>query len=438
MKDFPSLIIPNLQQFIILNEATARIIINLMNQSDTASDTNDLNNTKGYWPALKNPAFFRLWLGQVFSQVADKFVFILLVTVVSSLSDSSRLMSITLALHTAPNVLLGAAAGVLVDRLDKKNVLLVSNIIRALLLIVLGVWGINNIWVCILCGTLISCAAQPFIPAESALIPQLVEKTSLTAANSLFATTMIGSIIVAFITGEPLVQQLGSANSSYSIALLFVISVGLIALVPRPESYDKMSDNSFLKTLMTGWSYIVSHKPLRQTLWQQIFLFGMFASQSVLAILFAKTALKTNFSWFLATAGVGLGLGSWLVTHVGHNTKRHQVIGCGFLTIGLGLLGLAFLPPVPLYAFICAGVIGLSSSFVAVPLQTQLQHLIPEERRGQIFGAQNTLLNIATTLPLAGCGFLVELFTIQWVFAGIAIGMLLVSLYSFNSKVELN
>ena len=76
-------------------------------------------------------------------------------------------------------------------------------------------------------------------------------------------------------------------------------------------------------------------------------------------------------------------------------------------------------------AFAIALVLGISAALVAVPLQTRLQELVSEERRGKVFGAQNTLLNVATTLPLATAGFLVERLGIQQVIGAVGALMLL-------------
>jgi predicted MFS family arabinose efflux permease len=152
----------------------------------------------------------------------------------------------------------------------------------------------------------------------------------------------------------------------------------------------------------------------------------MFAAMSVLAIIFAKTELKTNFSWFLATAGVGMALGSWVLGHFGTRWNKNVVVVTGFLLSGVVLATLAILGAGNLVpAFTLALLLGLSSSLVAVPLQTRLQELTPEHLRGKVFGAQNMVLNIATTVPIAAAGFLVEAFGLRAVILSTAALMLI-------------
>lgn len=364
----------------------------------------------GFGPVLKNRSFLVLWLGQVFSQTADKLVFILLVSIVGELSTSSTVMSTSLALHAAPSVLLGAFAGVLVDRWDKRWVMIVTNVLRAVFVILLGVWGHQDVAIAVALAFLVACAAQPFIPAEGATIPLVVKREHLLQANSLFATTMIGSIIVAFTLGEPLVQWVGTSWASITTGVGFMISVGFLYFVRYQHTDQRAAHHEpFLDQLRAGFSYIRRTAPIRQTLWQQVALFAMFAAMSVLAIIFAKNELQTNFSWFLAMAGIGMGAGSWVLGHFGHGWNQNAVVVSGFFASAavLGVLALLGADMV-VVAFGVACLLGAASSLVAVPLQTRLQELVSEELRGKVFGAQNMVLNIATTVPIAAAGFLVD------------------------------
>jgi predicted MFS family arabinose efflux permease len=380
----------------------------------------------GFGPLFRNRFFLVMWLGQVFSQTADKLVFILLVEIVGDLSTSPRVMSTALALHTTPNMVLGAIAGVAVDRLDKRQVMVATNVARVVLVAALGTWGPHSLVTAIALAFAISCCAQPFIPAEAAAMPLVVGKEQLLSANSLFATTMIGSIIVAFTLGEPLVQWLHVANASYVTAAGFAVSVAFLAGV-RYQFPDQRADRqeSFWQQLVEGFRYIRTTPAIRRTLILQVAIFGMFAAMSVLAIIFAKQVLHANFSWFLAMAGAGLGLGAGAIGQLGSRWNKQLVVTLGFTACGLALAALAASGGRSTnMAFAIALVLGISAAMVAVPLQTRLQELVSEERRGKVFGAQNTVLNVATTLPLASAGFLVERLGIQQVIAAVGAVML--------------
>lgn len=351
-----------------------------------------------------------MWVGQCFSQVADKLVFILLVETVGELSTSARVMSIALALHTAPNVLLGAAAGVYVDQLDKRRVMIATNLLRAVFVVALGIFGHTHVAVAIGLAFIIASCAQPFIPAEAAAMPLVVDREDLLSANSVFATTMIASIVVAFSFGEPLVQAVGTRNAAYVVGVGFLLSTVFLWLMHyRHPDVRSESKESFLTQLRAGGRYIAASADIRATITQQAMLFAMFAAMSVIAIIFAKTVLHTNFSWFLATAGVGMGLSAWLVGQFGARWPRTVLVVGGFFGVGAALAGLALTGADQVrVAFAIAFVLGFAAALAAVPLQTQMQELVGEDWRGKVFGTQNMVLNVATTLPLAAVGFLVE------------------------------
>ena len=364
----------------------------------------------GFGPLLANRAFRVMWIGQCFSQVADKLVFILLVEIVGELTSSPRVMSVALALHTAPNVLLGAPAGVLVDRLDKRRVMIATNVARAAFVVLLGLFGHAHVAAAIALAFLVAACAQPFIPAEAAAMPLVVGKPQLLQANSVFATTMIGSIIVAFTFGEPLIQLLGTRLAALAVAAGFLASVGFLWFVRYTQpDVQASAQEPFVVQLRAGFAYIAGDAPIRRTLLLQVALFAMFAAMSVLAIIFAKTVLHTNFSWFLAAAGVGLALGAWLVGQLGDRWDRDVLVATGFAGASAALLALAATgADQKAVAFGIAGAIGVSAALAAVPLQTRLTERVDEGLRGKVFGAQNMALNVATTVPLAAVGFLVE------------------------------
>jgi MFS family permease len=391
----------------------------------------------GFRPLLANRSFMVLWLGQCCSQVADKLVFILLVETVSGLSASPRVMSVALALHTVPNVLLGALAGVWVDRVDKRAVMVGSNLARALLVLGLGLFGHTHVAVAIGLAFLVASAAQPFIPAEQAAMPMVVPREHLLQANSVFATTMIASIVVAFTLGEPLTQGLGTQGAAWWVAGGFLASVGLLALVRYTQPPQPVTGTEgFWVQFGQGLAYIRSRGGIRRTLALQVAIYATLAALSVLAIIYAKAVLHTNFSWFLAVAGLGLGAGAWVVGHPGAAWSRDATISAGFLATGAALVALAALGPHQKgLAFALAGALGCAAALVAVPLQTRLQELVEEPVRGKVFGAQNTVLNMAATVPLGAIGFVVEGLGVTAVLAALGAMLGLVGLGAWHGRL---
>jgi MFS family permease len=174
----------------------------------------------GFLPVLKNRNFLALWSGQVFSQLADKVYLVLTIALVASRFQApdqtiSRWVSAIMIAFTIPAVLFGAAAGVYVDRWSKKAVLVATNLLRGTFVLTLPVllwlsdgWELGQLplgfCLLLLVTFLVSTLTQFFAPAEQSVIPLIVERRHLLSANSLYTTTMMGSVIIGFAVGEPL------------------------------------------------------------------------------------------------------------------------------------------------------------------------------------------------------------------------------------------
>src|SRR3989344_4318611 len=127
---------------------------------------------------LRTYPFLFLWLGEIFSQIGMNMINFVLIVVVFKLTNSSTAVSGIVLSFTLPSIFLGILAGVITDRISKKKVLFATNIIRAILLLILF-FTHNILFLVYLCSFLISLVTQFFIPAETPMIPVLVKKESL-------------------------------------------------------------------------------------------------------------------------------------------------------------------------------------------------------------------------------------------------------------------
>lgn len=175
---------------------------------------------RGFVPVLRNRNFLALWSGQIFSQLADKVYLVLMIALIDTRFQSadqtiSGWVSAVMIAFTIPAVLFGAAAGVFVDRWPKKTVLVATNLLRGSLVLTLPLllWlsqGLNfgsvpvGFCLLLLVTFLVSMLTQFFAPAEQSALPLIVERRNLLSANSLYTTTMMGSVIIGFAVGEPL------------------------------------------------------------------------------------------------------------------------------------------------------------------------------------------------------------------------------------------
>src|SRR4029453_11920542 len=128
----------------------------------------------GYRAVLSNPHFLLIWAAQVLSQTSQNVVNYALVVEVERLTQSSANVSLVVVAFSLPVLLLGPSAGVFVDRVGKRGVLIYTNVLRALLMAGFLFFAPESLQAIYLVTFLASVISQFFGPAEGAILPLLV------------------------------------------------------------------------------------------------------------------------------------------------------------------------------------------------------------------------------------------------------------------------
>ena len=419
----------------------------------------------GYRVLFQNKPFMRLWVGQIFSQLADRIVFVLFIAIiVAHFSTEGKYRSLLYVAFTIPAIALTALAGVYVDRWPRKTVLIVSNLARAFM-IVLTPFAIQSktVWSLYLVAFCISIATQFFAPAESASIPTLVPKNQLLVANSLFTTTMMASLVFGFALGDPLISILGLQNVHWSICILFVLSSVFLVNINMPPNTNADHMQNLTETAKTvfhdlaeGFVSLLQEPTLFRKMLELTLLFSYVVAMSILFISYAEAYLyptseiaARKFPWLIMTSGLGMLFGSYCVGRYLRQVDREKLISTGFLGVGLFLALLVFTPLVSqrlinplvplftyrvLFAHLVSTCMGVACALIAVPLQALVHELIPEQKRGRILGIQFTLLSTGSTLPAVLAGFGSDYFGVLPMFTIMAVPLLLVALRTFIIK----
>ncbi|MDH4135290.1 MAG: MFS transporter, partial [Anaerolineae bacterium] len=190
---------------------------------------------------------------------------------IEELTRSSAQLGIVILAWSLPAVLFSAVAGVVVDRLPNKWILVTSNVLRILTassyILVLRTVGGYSLLLAIYTITFIASAiGQFFSPAEAATIPLLVNPQHLLAANSLFSLTLTASAVVGLIFLAPLgIKLLGVEGSFVAIAIIYTGAATLVALLPKDNprparnSYARSAIRRALAEVQEGWQFVGSH-----------------------------------------------------------------------------------------------------------------------------------------------------------------------------------
>jgi MFS family permease len=278
------------------------------------------------------------------------------------------------------------------------------------------------------------------------MIPFLVPRRQLIAANGLFTLTLNGAFALGFALMGPLVVTLFAGNVAPLIllvaALYFVaaafcwtLPVAPLAAGPHVSAAQAVADaeravETTVKELRDGLTFISGHRNIS---WSLIYL-GVAASLvGVLGVLGPSFAERTlglqpkDFVVVVLPLGVGIVMGILLLNSYGKYLPRRRVIEGGLIALGVMLALLSVAGPIsqflrraqeeaPLGADLSAVtsllavvvaiafLAGIAYAFVAIPAQTQLQEDLPEDVRGRVFGVLNMLVSVASFLPIIVVG----------------------------------
>jgi MFS family permease len=385
---------------------------------------------------FRNRPFLILWLSQVATQVGGNMVLYGLTVLVFTASGSNSAVSILLISFLAPAVIFGAVAGVYVDRFDRRLVLVATSLVRAVLFLLLAFVG-TNVGVILLLNLMVSIATTFFAPAELSVIPRVVPRSQLTAANGIFTLTLNAAFAIGYTLLGPLVVSIAGPTILIGVvAVLYLVSAVLCWTLapapplPLPAGHATLHDagvavSSVFGQFREGILYVRANPTVS---WALTYL-GVAASiVGVLGALgpgFAVHVLDLTSKDFVVVVlplGFGVVAGVLLVNAIRSMIPRRRVIESGLVTLGVCLVLITIANPisqllqrvsaaqpvvdasalVSVLAVVVtiAFIAGIAYATIAIPAQTELQEVIPEDVRGRVFGILNTLVSIASFLPI--------------------------------------
>lgn len=411
---------------------------------------------------LRIRSFSYLMLSEFFSQFSMNLFNFALLIVVFSISNSNTAVAGVVMAFTIPNVLFGILAGVLVDRWDKKKVLYLTNIIRALLILPLFLFH-NNLALIYLFTFAVSFISQFFIPAETPIIPVLVKKELLLSANAVFGMGIYASIFLAYVLSGPIILLIGKSNIFILLTLLLFLAAVFSYLIKMKNpkvSLEVVKIPSFREELSLVINLIAKTKNLFHS------LFSLTLSQIIILVFaaigpgYARQILNIkieNFPiLFVTPAIIGVSLGAIIIGNFLNRASKDKLTKFGLLLMGISILLLPYgskfesraivqainyyLPHILMINVLhilvfLAFILGFAISFVFIPANTVLQEETSDEVRGKIYGVLNTLVGIMSIIPVVLVGGLSDIFGVKLVITWVGIVVLIIAfLRIFFSK----
>jgi MFS family permease len=351
----------------------------------------------GYIQLLRrNPGYARLWLAQAISLMGDWFSTIALSALVVRYSGGSGLaVSGLLLARFIPPLLVGPFAGVLVDRLNRKYLLIVSDVMRVIIvLLFLVATGPEHLWLIYLLTILQFCFSALFEPGQSALLPSLVGPDDLVMANTLGSVTWSAMLAIGAAIGGVVSAGLGTPAALCIDAASFALSAIFIASIrPRPGASFVAGHNAHhvsQRGFVDGLRYIIRHPVTASAL--LIKMGGNVGNIDVLMTIYATQlfVVGSNGTGSLGVLygafGIGAIIGPFLMNqfHDGSVRSMRRLIVVAYLLIAVGwfLFGAA---PTLLLASLALIVKAMGGSTYWTYSSVMLQKAVPDQYLGRLF-----------------------------------------------------
>jgi MFS family permease len=365
----------------------------------------------GYIELLRrNAPFRRLWYGQVVSQLGDWFDTVALLTLIHELTGSGTALGALLVAEFLPPTLVSPLAGVVIDRLPRKLVMVFSDIMRALVvLLVLLVNSPDQVWLIYLAVILKMSFTGVFEPARSAILPSIASREELVAANALSGITWSAVLAFGAALGGLVAGTLGFRAAILIDACSFLLSGWLIAGVSVTETHHTRArgDSSWLaefRKMGDGLRFVSGRRDLFLLTFAKAF-WNLSGGVLLLFTLYGKQLFPIgnegaiSIGLLYAARGVGAGIGPILARRISGETVQtmRRFVGLGYFFSVAGYLWFSETPFFVL-ALLAVVIAHMGGSVNWVFSTALLQIQVPDNLRGRVFAVEFAALMFTTAL----------------------------------------
>ncbi|MCE7984095.1 MAG: MFS transporter [Caldilinea sp. CFX5] len=377
---------------------------------------------------LRDRNFLLLWSGHVISAFGDAVTNLTLLILVNALTGSTAAIATMTILLAIPQVTIGLLGGVYADRWDRKRILLVSDLVRGIL--VLGFLFVDSaarLWLLYALAFVQACVGTIDNPARGAILPQVVGKQGLLAANSLNQTGNLLAMVLGGIAAGVLVGLNDSYWPAFVIdSLTFFISFAAVLFVvvtPQVRTATAAAGGLWTNVVSVVTDLRVGLQLIAKTpvLWGSLIVTGVMmlglGSVNVLFVPFLANDLKVPLAWFgvVEFAQVlGMIISGGIAATV-LKFKLGHVISGGAIGLGLAVAIVAF-TTAPWQVMIALFAVGCFVTPLQAAISTLLQTSVASAVLGRVGSALNTTIGAANLISMAFAGLLGALLGVRNVF----------------------
>jgi MFS family permease len=373
------------------------------------------------------------WLGQVVSEIGDHFNNVAVYALVIQTTSSGLAVSGVLLARALPAVIAGPIAGVVLDRLDRRRIMIASDLVRAVVaaLFVLTVTH-PRLWLLYLLSAVLMFASPFFTAGRAAILPSIASEGELHAANSLTQTTQWATQVVGAIVAGYAVAWFGYSAAFLLNAMSFLLSAGAIQALRRDGGFRAGRVQS--GPALRPWS---DYRDGLAYIWRTPLVLGIGlisvgwaaggGAAQILFVLFAEQVFHRGAQGIGALSGfAGIGLlvggvaGHLMGRRIGFKGYKHAV-SVSYISHGLAYVLFSLTPNYGL-ALVMMAVSRVGMAVTSVLNYFQLMKHTPDEYRGRVFATMESLRWSTMMLSFAAAGIASNHFTPREI--GVVAGLL--------------
>lgn len=396
-----------------------------------------------------NRHFLKLWTSQLLSLTAFNMVNFTLLLRVFELTHSATYVSLFVLSFGLPSLFFGAIAGVFADRWNRRTVLVVTSLLRTGIVLAY-LPALNHLPTIYATTFVMATVTQFFAPAEGALIPELVERKRLVAANAVFMVTMFISFVIGYGIAGPLASVGGDTLPIFAAAGMFGLATLACASLPssrgaRHRVALRDAYRSVFAQLREGLQVVRQRAVVRYGLWQLTFIWAVIGVIMVVLPSFTGQALKLNLHevsrLIILPIGIGMLFGGIVLYRAKRQFSTRLIISVSLFFAGLSIVGLGQISPLSDWLIanhlsfssnhgttqqwltsILSTLLGLALAIVLIAAQTIIHEFTAMNLRGRVFGVLGMSVNAANTIPVLVAGALTDVLEVTTVvtFVGLA------------------
>lgn len=361
---------------------------------------------------LKNRNFFLLWLAQGVSTLGDNVTNLTLVILVNALTHSTGDIAILTMAIAIPKIVFGLFAGVYVDRLDRRDIMLASDFVRGFLVLGFIAAALSgNVYVIYGLAFLQAAVGTFFDPARAALVQAVVPEERFMEANSISSSISV----LAQLSGAALAGLIVGLTGQYAPAfvvdaLTFFGSVALVWFVrsDKARAVQPEEPQHFLHSMREGLRIVAHNGVILATVIVMSVMFLALAPVQVLMVPFVIDTLHLPIAWLGVIQGgdtVGNILALLAITAVASRVRPGAIFVASIIGFGLVVAGLGAtfnIPSLVLVMFL----IGVTTVALGTSLGTIMQQSVKNEAMGRVMSLADLSQGVCSVVGLAAVGIL--------------------------------